>query len=417
MPANATLRDEAIFERHLWGLVGGGLAAGVVTGLLGLVVGQQIPAMGALSFAAVVGLAVNQLDPRADTALLRLILALMGGVLMGGIAQLGFAGSALLGAGVGGGFIGAALTFDRSESRQRFALGILLFAAALPAGVFSADILFPQSFLQFLDPLFAREAVVGATWGLFLAVAAGASDLRLEQDEQLGLLDEALSRHQEPVRDYLESARELHHQVLRECERAESDDTRRRAREIAGETIDSLLRFAARFQELRAALQATGSDRLARRIERLDRRIEQAGTPSIAREIEQARDEARQQVQMRERLELACVRLESRLQRSVTTLEKLHLTLVQHATSTANDAGLTESLARLEQLAEEVQFQNLSVDELCELNGLNELVDDIDDDAEFEGKEGEEGKADEAKAATEPAEELEKAPASAHAPR
>ncbi len=102
----------------------------------------------------------------------------------------------------------------------------------------------------------------------------------------------------------------------------------------------------------------------------MERRLDEVTDPSLRREIEQSRAHIMQQVQMRQRLELACARLESRLQRSVTTLEKLHLTLVQHATSATNDAGLSESLSRLEQLAEEVELKSLSVDELCELEAL-----------------------------------------------
>ncbi|AWV89697.1 hypothetical protein [Bradymonas sediminis] len=366
MSTQMTLRNESIFDRHLVALVGGGLVAGVVSGVLGLVIGEQLPQMGALSFAAVVGLAINQADPREDSALVRLIFALIGGVLMGLILPLGFAGAPLVAAAVGGGFIGAAVTFDRQESTVRKWLGIALFALALPAGVFSSGVLFPESALQFLEPVFGRQALIGATWGVFMAVAAGLSDLRPENDAQLALLDRAIAEHQQPVRDYLESARELHQQVLRESERSQSADARRRAGEIARETIDSLLRFAQRSRELRAALQATGSERLTRRINRLNQRIAATTNPAIARELTQARDDAREQAQMRERLDLACVRLETRQQRCVTTLEKLHLTLVQHSSHAVSDLGLTESLAQLEQFADEVQFQNLSVDELCE---------------------------------------------------
>src|SRR5690554_6282991 len=210
MSTALTLRNESIFDRHLVALVGGGLAAGVLSGVLGLVVGEQIPQMGALSFAAVVGLAINQVDPREDSALLRLIFALIGGVLMGLILPLGFAGAPLIGAAIGGGFIGAAVTFERDESAARKWLGIALFALALPAGVFSSGILFPEGVLPFLEPIFGRQALIGATWGIFMALAAGLSDLHPQDDDQLGLLERAIAEHQQPIRDYLESARELY---------------------------------------------------------------------------------------------------------------------------------------------------------------------------------------------------------------
>jgi hypothetical protein len=370
MSANATLRHEDIFERHLIGLVGGGLAAGIVASLLELIVGRGVEALAALSFAAVVGLVINQLDPREDTALMRLVLALAGGVLMGGIAGLGFWGAPWLAAALGGGFLGAALTFDRGQSRTRTLWTWSLFAAALPAGVFTAETLFHTGLLQPLDAAIIRQALEGTVWGVFLAVAAGMSDLEWDRDSLVGKLDEAIARHHEPVRDYLESAKELYRQIVRECDRAEQDDTRRRALEIAADTVGSLLRFAARFEELRQTMRHSGGERLSRRLERMDRRLEEAKSASVAREFEQARAQILEQLQMRQRLELACARLESSLQRSLTTLEKLHLTLVQHATSASNDTGLTEALSRLEQLADEVELKNLSVDELCEMQAL-----------------------------------------------
>jgi hypothetical protein len=370
MSANATLKHEHIFERHLIGLVGGGLAAGVVASILELIVGRGVEALGALSFAAVVGLVINQLDPREDTALMRLVLALTGGVLMAGVAGLGFWAAPWWAAMVGGGFLGAALTFDRAQSRGRKWWTWALFGAALPAGVFTAETLFQTGFLQPLDASIVRHALEGTVWGVFMAVAAGMSDLEWDRDSSVGKLDEAIARHRDPVRDYLESAKELYRQVVRECERAEQDDTRRRALEIAADTVSSLLRFAARFDELRSSLQRSNGERLKRRLERMERRLAEAESRSVARELEQARAQIIEQVQMRQRLDLACARLESSLQRSLTTLEKLHLTLVQHATSTSNDAGLTESLSSLEQLAEEVEFKNLSVDELCEMDAL-----------------------------------------------
>lgn len=368
MSTALTLRNEPIFDRHLAALVGGGLAAGVLSGLLGLVVGEQLPQMGALSFAAVVGVALNHADPHEDSALLRLIFALVGGVLMSLAIALDFGGAQLVGAALGGGFIGAAVSLERRESMRRKWLGIGVFALALPAGVFSSGVLLPAGALAFAEPIFARQALVGGTWGIFMALAAGLSDLHSQDDTQLNLLERAIARHRQPVRDYLESARELYLQIGRESARSLSEDARRRAGEIARETIDALLRVAERSQELRSALQATGSERLDHRISRLNQRIAAATNPAIARELTQARDDAREQAQMRERLDLAAVRLETRQQRCVMTLEKLHLTLVQHANHAVSDLSLTEALARLEQFADEVQFQNLSIEELCGLD-------------------------------------------------
>lgn len=385
MSASATLKHEEIFERHILGLIGGGFAAGIVASMLELVVGRDVQALTALSFAAVVGLVINQLDPRDDTAMMRLILALVGGVLMGGVAGMGVWGAPMWAAALGGGFLGAALTFDRAQTLGRKLWTWGLFAAALPAGVFTADTLFHTSFMQPLDVLLVREALVGGAWGLFLAVAAGVSDLEWEHDSVLSDLDEAISRHHQPVGDYLESAKVLYLQITRECDRAEQDDTRRRALEIATDTIGSLLRLASRFEELRDTLRRSAGERLSRRLERMERRLDEVSDPSLRREIEQSRAHILQQVQMRQRLELACARLESRLQRSVTTLEKLHLTLVQHATSATNDAGLTEALSRLEQLADEVELKSLSVDELCEMQSLDVSPDGADGDISTDG--------------------------------
>ena len=387
MSANITLKHEELFERHLIGLIGGGFAAGVVATMLELIVGREVEALGALSFAAVVGLVINQLDPRDDTAMMRLILALIGGVMMGGIAGLGIWGAPWWAAAAGGSFLGAALTFDRAQTIGRKLWTWGLFAAALPAGVFTAETLFGTGVMQPLDIMLVREAVAGTAWGLFLAVAAGLSNLEWEGDGVVGQIDEALSVHHDPVRDYLESARELYLQIARECDRAEQDDTRRRAFDIACDTITSLLRFASRFEELRDTLRRSGGDRLNRRLERMERRLDEAADPALRHELEQATDDILEQLQMRQRLELACARLETRLQRSVSTLEKLHLTLVQHATSASNDAGLTEALSRLEQLTEEVELKNLSVDELCEVASLDEPASGADAESSTETEE------------------------------
>jgi hypothetical protein len=365
MSASATLKHEEKFERHLFGLVAGGFLGGLTASILEIVVGREVEALTALSFAAVVGLVINQLDPREDTALMRLVFALMGGVLMGAIGVSAIAGAAWWAAGAGGALLGLALTVNRTETLRRRLTTCAVFAAALAAGAFTSTTLFESGVLAVLDEATARHALTGTTWGLFLAVAAGLSDLKWERDSLVGRLDEAISRHGDLVGDYLESARELYRQIGRECERAEQDDTRLRAAEIAAATVESLLRLADRFRELRRSLQTTGGKRLERRIERIERRLEQTQDASLAREVERARDEAYEQLQMRQRIELACTRLESRLQRCVTTLEKLHLTLVQHATSTNEDGGLGEALNRLEQLAEEVELKSLSVDELC----------------------------------------------------
>ncbi|MFP4598485.1 MAG: hypothetical protein ACLFVJ_09540 [Persicimonas sp.] len=367
MSASAILRHEEIFERHLLGLLGGGFLGGIVVSILELVVGREVEALGALGFAAVVGLVINGLDPREDTALVRLILALIGGVLMGGIAAAALPLASIWGAAVGGAFIGAALTFDRPQSRARKASTWALFGAAMAGGVFTSATLFETGLLAPIEGTFLSHALTGTTWGLFLAVAAGASDLEFDDEEIAGRLDEAISRHSEVVRDYLESAKELYHQVLRECSRAEQDDTRHRAREIAADTVGALLALAERFDDLGRTIDEKGGRRLERRIERLEGRLDDTEDPALAAEIEQASLEAYQQLEMRQRVQLACTRLESRLQRSVTTLEKLHLTLVQHATSASTDPGLSESLSSLEQLAQEVQLKSLSVDELCEM--------------------------------------------------
>src|SRR5699024_2638201 len=88
--------------------------------------------------------------------------------------------------------------------------------------------------------------------------------------------------------------------------------------------------------------------------------------------IHQAREEVRAQIRLRERLKLGCVRLESKLQRGVTTLEKLHLTLTQHASNRVDDAALKDAFSNLEVFADEVHYQNLSVEELCALDVFDE---------------------------------------------
>lgn len=371
---SAILRDERVFERHLIAGLAGGLAAGVISVGVEAALGQHIPAMGAMSFAALVGLAANLVDPREEAATLRLVLVLIGGALMALLMQASFLGAPLLGAALGGGFIGAGMTYLRPEPRWRFWAGLLVFAALLPAAIFTTETLFAGYFLPLQLPHIAQQALVGGIWGLFIVLAAGLSDLGFIDDPLPGRLRAAIKLHQDPVRDYLESALETYQRSSREWARAESPDTRQQAEQIAAEVVDSMLRFAARSQELRADVESSDASRLSRRLERLDRQMRQASTPEIAAQIEEARAEVRAQIELRERLKLACARLESQLQRGATTLEKLHLTLTQHAASRVDTAALDAALHDLQYLADQAHFKNLSVEELCELDGFDELV-------------------------------------------
>lgn len=337
-------------------LVGGGAMAGLVTSGLNLIAGEPVAALGALAFGGVVGLLVNLTDPRAGTPMLRLVLAILGGVTMALLLGLHWAPAAV----VGGVLLGLALSLDDGDTRVERAFIVGMYGLALAGATFVTQTLAPL-----FDSALAASVFSGSTWGVFLAFAGGLKRLKWSRDEVIAEFDEALAELRGDERATLRSGRVLYEQIVRELDRTTDAGMRARAMEIADETSRALVAITRRADELRVAAERTSSRPLQQRIVDLDARIRDARDATVRRELEATLDELVQQVKVRRRFEVARARLEARQQRCFTALERLHVSLVQ-SSSGADDVAVRESIDSLERLTDEVRWRNLSVDELVE---------------------------------------------------
>ncbi|MEM1347095.1 MAG: hypothetical protein AAGI01_00970, partial [Myxococcota bacterium] len=104
---------------------------------------------------------------------------------------------------------------------------------------------------------------------------------------------------------------------------------------------------------------------LEQRVAELEGRIRSASDAVLRKELMGALAEVVEQIRTRRKLEVAAVRLDARQQRYLTSLDRLHVTLVQNdSLTTSDDGALHVSLDELSKLTEEVRWQNLSVEEL-----------------------------------------------------
>ncbi|MFB6372444.1 MAG: hypothetical protein ABEN55_04920, partial [Bradymonadaceae bacterium] len=105
---------------------------------------------------------------------------------------------------------------------------------------------------------------------------------------------------------------------------------------------------------------------LGRRLGRIDAQLDATQDPSVTEELKAARRELVQERRARERLETAITRLEVRQQRCITALERLHMSLVESTSAESGEYHLEASLENLEELNDEIQWRNLTVDEICD---------------------------------------------------
>lgn len=335
-------------------LVGGGALSGVVASALYLVAGSANPALGALAFGGVVGLLVNLTDPKAGTPMLRLVLAMLAGIVMAGLLGVHWA----LAAAAGGVLFGAAFSLEDGDSALERAFFAGLYGLAMVGGAFVSNVL-----SSFIDVALAANIFTASTWGLFLAFAGGLKRVKWSRDELMAEFNDAYAEMRGEERETIRNGRILYEQIVRELERNKDDNHRDRAIEIATETSQALIAITRRAQQLRDGAERTSKRGLQARIVSLDERIQNAKDATVRRELEATLEELVQQVKVRRRFDVARVRLEARQQRCFTALERLHVALVQ-STSGADDTAVIESIESLEKLSDEIRWRNLSVDEL-----------------------------------------------------
>lgn len=352
MSLSVSLDNSRAFGRQIRVLIGGGVLAGFIASVLGAAVGTITPLLTVLTFGAILGLLANLSDLKSGTPMLRLILSILGGIVWVLLMPYHWA----IGAGVAGLFFGAAFSLDEGESMSDRAISWIIFSAALTLAVFTTRGLFTGM----MDIL--QNVLSGATWGLFLAFAAGLKRMEWSRNETLSSFRESYSEADGEERESLHAGRVLYEQILAELKRVDSK-TSTRAQVIADETSQALIALTRRSGELQLAEQRTQGRNLEARVFELDQKIAKTKDLRVKKELEATLQEMVEQLRVRRRFGTARARLDARVQRCFTALERLHLSLVQVG-SGDSDSVLEASLSSMEKLTDEIRWRNLSVDEL-----------------------------------------------------
>ena len=357
--SSLTLYDERRFNRDLGILFTGGLASGLVAAVLVAIAGSHQFELMALSFGGMVGIASAFTEGKGDTPILRIILALLGGVLIAGTFP-----TAMTAAVLGGGALGLALSVE-SDWTDRIA-STVVFAIALGTALFTTSTLFEEGFLQAANVPLVRELMTGGIWGTFMAAGAGLKQIRWNHDPRLSELREVTAEVGAAERGYLQAARKLYAPIRQELDKTDDQSLQRHAERITDETLRALQELTLRSTELRDAMISNPGRNLGRRLERIDAQLDATQDPTVTEELKAARRELVQERRARERLETAITRLEVRQQRCITALERLHMGLVESSNAESGEFHLEASLETLENLNEEIQWRNLTVDEICD---------------------------------------------------
>ena len=376
------LDDEQRFNRDLRALMAGGLSSGLVGALLSTIAGGHAYALMAISFAGLVGLFSASSEKGGETPILRVLLGLIGG----GIAATAFP-NPVFGAVLGGAALGLALSLEQELQDQIGAVAAL--AITFGAGVFSSETLIASGALEMIDFPFIQQLAQGSIWGTFSVLGIGATQLRWREDPHVEQIQGAREAVGGEESHHMREAERLYKLIREEASEKASKEIEQKSRRIAVHVLEALEALARRSHALRNALEDNPGNALEHRIERLEERIEHASEPSIRHELEAARADLVEQVDMRGHIETAITRLELRQQRCVTALERLHIHLVQESSIEVADRGLDASLEELEDMASEISWRNLSIDKLCDpLQGeIDDMeVDEDDIDVELDAK-------------------------------
>lgn len=356
MAVSVALPNPRSYQREAVVMFGGGALSGLVAFLLAQVAGSPHAELMSLSFGAVVGLFANLADSRQGTPMLRLVLSILGGVAMAGLWAFSPYAAGL----AGGALIGAAASLGEAKSRVESAWHLVLYGVALGLGVFVTERL---GAAVFEGNAFGLDVMQGAVWGLFLAFSAGLKRLEFSRDEIRAELAEAEADLKGQDQENVVAGRVLYEQILREVEKQEGA-VRDRATEIATETSRALMAFARRSNELRIAAEVTSGRQLKKRMLEVDARLQATRDPQVRTELQAVLEELVEQLRVRTRLDVARARLEARQQRCLTSLERLHVSLLQGAGGNHQDSALKDSIENLEKLSDELHWRNLSVEEL-----------------------------------------------------
>ena len=355
MSVRISLENSRYYQRDVVHFFGGGAIAGAVAFILHLVAGAPVSSLLALSFGSTLGLMSNLMDSREGTPMLRLVLSVLAGVVM----MLTWNVEPMLSSALCGAFLSMAFTLGEGTRVEKLGWA-MLFSIAMVGGVWVSTSI---GFLMLSSSTFAFSLASGAIWGLFLSFAAGLRRLRFDRDELWSKLNEAEKDLRGEEAQDIRQGRALYEAIQRELERTKEVDLKARALAITRETTEALVAFARRAEELQTALEVTRSRQLEERAKVLRAELLAIRDQHLAREVEATLREVVEQIQVNKKLEVARRRIEAKKQRCFTALERLHVSLLQGGHGAA-DSALAESVSNLERLTDEVEWRNLSVDEL-----------------------------------------------------
>ena len=354
MSVSISVENSRKYTKESWILIGAGAVSGIVASALHLIAGSANAALTALAFGGIVGLFVNLSDPREDTPMLRLVLSMIAGALIAALLSVHWALAAV----VGGALFGLAFTVGDASTKVERAFFTGVYGLALLGAMFVTMVASQEISLSFVLTVFTTT-----TWGLFLAFAAGLKRVKWSRDELVAEFNDAYADLRGEDRETIRSGRTLYNQIVGELERDGDARHVERGMQIATETSRALIALTRRAQQLREGVQVTSKRDLTERIVALDDRIAATTDPTVTRELQATLEQLVEQVNVRRRFDVARARIEARQQRCFTALERLHIALVQSGAGDS-DAAVIESIESLEQLSDEIQWRNLSVDEL-----------------------------------------------------
>ncbi len=381
MATATTQKSQHAYTQELVVLAIVAVVAGLATTVLSIIAKGHAEPLGALAFGALAGLGANLLDPRTTRSILRLILGIAAGAMM----ALTMATSPLLAAVLGGGLIGAAFSLEYGTSPVQRGLLWLAYAGALGAGTYTASTLLDIGFLEGLSQIPAGTDIARAgIWSVFLMLPTGFKYVQWEDDPILAEFTVALSDLHGRHHQLLETGLDAYRRIQEEMKREANEAVRDRAQSVAAEVSRGLIGLTKRADELSSTVERTMSRSLDIRARELESRIRSTRDAALKRELVAALSEVVEQMRARRRLETAVARLEARQQRYLTALDRLHVTLVQNDSLATASGSLGVSLDELSRLTEEVHWQNLSVEELCDssfddLDPLPEDEDEVDE--------------------------------------
>ncbi|MEZ4462565.1 MAG: hypothetical protein R3E66_23130 [bacterium] len=246
----------------------------------------------------------------------------------------------------------------------------LLYGVALSLAVFVTE---RVAMAMFETSQFGRDLFQGSVWGVFLAFSAGLKRLEFSRDEIRSEFAEAEADLKGTARENIVAGRVLYERIVREVERSDAN-LRDRSVDIATETSRALIAFSRRSEELRQAAEVTSGRQLKKRLLEVDERMRASKDQQVRKELGTIMEELAEQLRVRARLDVAQARLEAKQQRCLTSLERLHVTLLQGAGSSYQDSSLQESIESLQKLSDELHWRNLSVDELVKDSEIEEPV-------------------------------------------